>query len=117
MNSRLARLREQRDLILKHLQWIDQEIAVEDSTESPKKPEVPASDQPKPVESPTTDVIPAPAPTPIASGEMPVPALDPSDEGNVQSLKSDVRKGCLLYFGLAWVLLAAAVAIVYLAYS
>jgi hypothetical protein len=117
MNSRLAKLREQRDLILKHLQWIDQEIAAEDSVESSPEPKAPALVSPKPVQPETSDAISDPVPESATPGEIPVPKLDPTDEGNVQSLKSDVRKGCLLYFGLAWVLLAAAVAIVYLAYS
>ncbi len=101
MNSRLIKLRAQRELILKHLQWIDQEIADQAVVESGSPP-TPAED---PISGSMEETT-APA--------LPLEALE---EPNVRSLKSDVRKGCLLYFGLAWVALAAVVGVVYLIYN
>ena len=112
MNPRLAKLHEQRDLILKHLQWIDQEIAAENPAEAGRNPAAPV-----PIEVPPAEPKPAPiAETPQPSA-IPILPLDPTEEDNAQSLKSDVRKGCLLYFGLAWVILAGVVALVYLLYN
>lgn len=112
MNPRLAKLHEQRELILKHLQWIDQEIAAEDPAEVRRDPAAQV-----PIEVSAAEPKPAPvAETPQPSA-IPILPLDPTEEDNAQSLKSDVRKGCLLYFGLAWVILAGGGAVVYLLYN
>jgi len=108
MNSRLKKLRAQRELILKHLQWIDQEIADQAAAESGPPP-IPALDPPTPAEDPISGSM-----EETTAPALPLEALE---EPNVQSLKNDVRKGCLLYFGLAWVALAAVVGVVYLIYS
>jgi len=115
MTGRLQKLREQRDLILKHLQWIETEIA---------------SEEPASTDSQPTTVEPSPAPppsfqasetTPDTPDQEPVGALshpgEPLEAGGARSLKSQVRKGCLLYFGLAWLALGAIVGAVYLTYS
>jgi len=108
MNSRLIKLRAQRELILKHLQWIDQEIADQATAESGPPP-IPTPDPPVPAEDPISGSV-----EETTAPPLPLEALE---KINVQSLKSDVRKGCLLYFGLAWVALAAAVGVVYLIYN
>ena len=38
------------------------------------------------------------------------------EDTHVRSLKNDVRKGCLLYFGVAWAILLAVVGVIYLIY-
>ena len=109
MTDRLQKLREQRDLILRHLQWLDQEIALA----------APKSSTPDIAESAPTSIEPAGSKpvTPEPAVEMPPVLLpDPLEDSHVHSLKNDVRKGCLLYFGIAWLILLVGVGIIYLAY-
>ncbi|MEZ5278520.1 MAG: hypothetical protein R3F07_19215 [Opitutaceae bacterium] len=109
MTDRLQKLREQRDFILRHLQWLDEEIALE-------APQSSTTEICEPTPASVEPTGPGPA-TPAPVVEKP-PAIvpDPLEDSHVHSLKSEVRKGCLLYFGIAWVLLLAVVGIVYLVY-
>lgn len=116
MNPRLTKLNEQRELILKHLQWIDEEIAAESPDE--------LTPAPAPAVSPASalrqesSALPNPAPKVESreTAEIPVFLPDPVEEANVKSLKNGVRMGCLLYFGVACLLLAGVVALVYVVY-
>jgi len=107
MTPRLKNLREQRDLILKHLRWIETEIASEEPTPSGPPP------SPIPRTSDTTAV-----PEPV-SGPVGEPSIAPDllEEPKTGSLQNQVRCGCLIYFGLAWLLLAAVTGFIYLTYS
>jgi hypothetical protein len=111
MTLRLQKLREQRDLILKHLEWIDTEIASEEPVSVENEP-APARPPPPPISDTTLE--PEPVGDPI--GEMSI-APDPLEDRNVGRLQNQVRRGCLLYFGLAWLVLAAVTGFVYLTYS
>ena len=91
MTPRLQKLREQRDLILKHLQWLETEIVSEEPV-SVEKESAPT----RPPPSPVADTTPAPEPV----GDVPI-APDPLEDRNVGRLQNQVRRGCLLYFGLA----------------
>jgi len=115
MTGRLQKLREQRDLILKHLQWIETEIA---------------SEAPNSVEGKSIIIEPPSAPLPSVQTFAPPPdapnpkpvdpavlAADPLESTSARSLQSQVRKGCLVYFGLAWVVMAAVVGLIYFAYA
>lgn len=117
MNPRLAKLNEQRDLILKHLHWIDQEIAAEGPVGA--NPENERTVAPPTVlrEDPPEKSAPVPDSDSPASSSIPIFLPDPEEEANVKSLKSDVRKGCLIYFGVACLVLAAGVALIYVVYS
>lgn len=109
MTERLQKLREQRDIILRHLQWLDQEIAREGPHPSPSGigESTPAACE---LEESTTT-------TPAPAGGKPAAVLpDPMEDTHVRSLKNDVRKGCLLYFGIAWTILLALVGVIYLIY-
>ncbi len=107
MTPRHQKLREQRDLILKHLEWIETEIASEEPVSVEKRP-APMGPPPSPVADST------PVPEPI--GDMSI-APDPLEDTNVGLLQNQVRRGCLLYFGLAWLALAAVTGFIYLTYS
>ena len=112
MPDRLSELVRQRALILDHLAWLDREIA---------------SVTAKPVIPPLAPSPPSPAPPPAAIGAATVavtatpPNVLPTEEILDQyrvapaALKKDVRKGCLLYFVGAFVLLGVVVAILYFA--
>lgn len=114
MSDRLAELRRQRSLVIEQLTWLDREIQRESGT-APAAPApaivaaVPALATP-----PTAPVTPAPAPTTVAA----TPATAAADtfaelEVNPVSVHQDVKKGCLLYFAAAFVLLGALIALAY----
>lgn len=117
MNPRLTKLNEQRELILKHLQWIDEEIATESPNES--TPASIPSVSPAPALRQESPAQPKPSPKVESNetAEAPVFLPDPVEEANVKSLKNEVRMGCLLYFGVACLLLAGVLALVYVLYS
>ena len=54
---------------------------------------------------------------PSAVEKPPATLPDPLEDSHVHSLKKDVRKGCLLYFGIAWLILLVGVGIIYLVYQ
>ena len=113
--DRLAELRRQRALLQQHSDWLDREIAVAQAGATPVATPPPAS--PAAVISP----LPAPVPVPVP-GPAPAPALGATDPDTILSqyrsdesrLKTDVRKGCLLYSALAFVLLILGVFGLYL---
>ncbi len=128
MSDRLAELRRQRALLEEHLAWLDREIATE-AKQVPAARTVP----PEPVRrglaaATTTDANVAPtlnvvAPT-LAATTVPthpaVPAPSPDvlfDQYRVapDALKSDVRKGCFLYFTLALLFVGLGVAVLWMA--
>jgi hypothetical protein len=98
--DRLAELRRQRALLQQHSDWLDSEIAAAQAGAPPVAP--PPSATPSAVVS----ALPAPMPGPV-------PALDATDPDAILSqyrsdesrLKTDVRKGCLLYSAIAFLLL------------
>ncbi len=124
MSDRLQQLLRQRALLQEHLAWLDREIAAA-SESAPAKP-VPI-------------VRPAPASTPFvasqaaqilaassAASPFPPPAADVAPEvaavadeiiqqyhRGPDTTKTDVKKGCLLYFFAAFALVALAVVTLY----
>jgi hypothetical protein len=107
--DRLAELRRQRALLQQHSDWLDGEIAAAQAG-------LPPVANPPPAAASTTlsaAISPLPSPTP-----GPAPALDPdailsqyrSDESR---LKTDVRKGCLLYSAVAFGFLILGVFVLY----
>ncbi len=113
MSDRLAELQRQRALVQEHLAWLEREIAATGK----------ASDSPPPAASFTHPSFP---PTPAIPVSPVAPARPAPPEAHVDELlaqyrsapgavRKDVRKGCLLYFGLALVALAAGVAVLYFA--
>lgn len=125
MPDRLAELVRQRALVSEHLAWLDREIA---STSASAVPVVPLA--PSPALGAGPPAVPAPAPVSATDSPL-VPLPAPSSEPvlpdpdailnqyqlNPVSVKQDVRKGCLLYFAGAFVVLGLVIAILYLALS
>ena len=112
MSDRLNELRRQRALMQEHLAWLEAEISREAGGAGLLTP--------KPV--------PATTPTPRAdssagAASSMVPSLTPAEPTDFEAeailsqyssprgnIREDVRKGCLLYFGVALALVVAAVA-------
>ena len=121
MADRLSELARQRALLSEHLAWLDREIADETvkrlipkQLESAPPPVATVS----PLEStgPTALAgrVTPPVVVPTTAAVVPEPA-EILDQYRVtpSSVKQDVRKGCLLYFAAAFVLLGLVVVILY----
>ncbi len=92
MSDRLAELQRQRTLVQQHLTWLDREIAAAQPGPAPN---------PVPSPLPSGGNVIAPTITPLADADT-ILSQYRSEEA---SLKTDVRKGCLLYASLAFALL------------
>lgn len=119
MSDRLAELRRQRALVQEQLNWLDAEIrAAEQRSPSVAPVVTPAPPSPPPAPKP-------PASAPVALvGTPPAPAsaIDAMADAMLEEYKippkalhTGVKKGCLLYFAGALVLLILGVAVLYLA--
>jgi anti-sigma factor RsiW len=123
--DRLQELLQQRALLLQHLAWLDREIAAASGTPvapapAPVAPPAPSAPPRSPVSLPGPGyvasqgaaVLARTAPAPAAPAGEIVPGADEILEQYrvaPQSLQSDVKKGCLLYFFGAFALLALAI--------
>ena len=114
MPDRLQELLHQRAAIQAHLAWLDREIAQLRPTPSSQSA---AATQPLEKKSAS---LPAPdSPAPLAT----LPPLPPAEadpeailtryQQDTANLRTDVRKGCLLYFFGAFALLGFAIALFY----
>jgi hypothetical protein len=131
--DRLAELQRQRALLQEHLAWLEREIAAEMRGSPAASPASPSSSTGLPAQSfanlgtlPTSSVVATPASASLAaatgvSGPAAITSVvDPTLEvyrQDTASLKSDLRRGCLLYFGIAFALFAIAVTAFYFLYS
>lgn len=97
MSDRLSELRRQRALIEAHLAWLDREIAAA-STAGASVPPTAGSAK-----------VAAPVPNRAPLSEREMEALLQPYRASPQSVRQDVRKGCLLYFFLGLLLLALGV--------
>lgn len=127
MADRLAELLRQRALLQEHVAWLDREIAAASNSASPALA-APPTPGPRAALAPS---IPAP---PITVRHLPLAASAPviapaADAGATDpdvileqyrvapaALKTDIRKGCLLYFVGALVFVGLVVAGLYLAF-
>lgn len=131
--SRLDELRRQRTLLLDHLAWLDREIADANrgvdpaaarergelerpaATVASSLPSTPASLAAMPADAiiaTTIDVVP---PAPVIPSDLaatPEAILDQYRTAP-DMLRQDVRKGCFLYFALAFVLLGVGITALY----
>jgi len=114
MPSRLDELHRQRALLREHLAWLDREIAAAEN----------ASPAPAPAgtTAPALPAVPDLAPLPsVPSSDRPGPV--DADEmlaqyrTQSQDLRTDVRKGCFLYFTTAFLALGLLVAGLYFYFS
>lgn len=115
MPDRLAELVRQRALVQEHLAWLDREIA--QATPAPVAP------------APAAPPVPVPLPAPAVSEAGPAhvaesrPAMAEAAADEIieryrpspGSVRTEVRKGCLLYFVAAFVLLGLGTALLYFA--
>jgi hypothetical protein len=103
MSDRLSELRRQRTLAQEQLAWFDREIAREAESATPK----PVGGVAPSATAAAPSAAPAAA-TPAAATPAAIPIPDAIlDEYRVPSdaLQQNVKKGCLLYFALAFVVL------------
>jgi len=124
VSDRLTELQRQRALIQEQLAWLDREIAAEKGKAEPLSPPSPAAGmspprQPQPLRETPAASQPRPGPGAAAAAPLaPAPAVDAEAilakyETDPTSLKTDVRKGCLLYFAIAFAVVGLGVAILY----
>ncbi len=141
MNDRLEELREQKRILQTHLQWLEKEISTEAAREAPpESPPEPPEEEPagqvaaRPNSPIATSAftpgpslpetlqppvqIPAP-PAALEDPEVPLPAsVSPEDfEVDHHAVKSEVRRGCLIYLTLLTVIVLLSGVILYLVYS
>ena len=123
MSDRLDDLRRQRALVAEHLAWLDREIAA-------AQPAAPKPAPPAPVAAPAVPSTrkegfhapAAPATTPPGVARS-GPTKDDRQADDILSnyrvepnaMKSDIKKGCFLYFFGALALVALVVAVLYFA--
>lgn len=118
MSDRLAELRRQRALVQEQLNWLDAEIGAAEkrSPASPLVAALPKSVPPPP--PPASTVTPAAGVSTLPAASAIDPVADAMlEEYKVapEALRTDVRKGCLLYLVAAFALVIAGVAILYFA--
>ena len=114
-SERLQQLRRQRELAAEQLAWLDREIAAASGAPVPAPAEPPLV---RPVVSPT---MPVAAPAPAAPGLTPQAAADAEAilaqyRVEPDSMKSDVKKGCFLYFFAALAVVALVVVVLYFSF-
>lgn len=124
MPDRLSELARQRALVSEHLAWLDREIAEETVKRLASGEAAPSS----PSLTPAAPVVVQPPPPPVsipstasvepAAAGTPASAIEPDqliEQYRVEpsTVKSDVRKGCLLYFVGAFAVLGIVIAILY----
>jgi hypothetical protein len=114
MPDRLADLRRQRALVQDHLAWLDREIAEAAAATNVSPPAPPRSAVDDLVErSPAPRARISAVAMPEAANAIPVEALIEDYRVSPVSLKSDLRKGCLIYLACGLALLGVAVAALY----
>jgi hypothetical protein len=115
MPDRLQELLHQRASIQAHLAWLDREIAqlrptpASQSTAATQPLEKTSASLPAP-DSPAASVITLP---PLPPAEADPEAILTRYQQDTANLRTDVRKGCLLYFFGAFALLGFAIALFY----
>ncbi|MCC7413607.1 MAG: hypothetical protein IT495_18490 [Gammaproteobacteria bacterium] len=117
MSDRLAELVRQRALVQEHLAWLNREIAHAADAAKSATAAVPTA---APVPATTASAPPAAKPRAPAASPASPRAIDADEiiaqyQATPANLKQDVRKGCLLYFSAALVLLGLVVTVLYIA--
>ncbi len=100
MSDRLAELQRQRALLQEHLAWLDREIAAETGSRPARTF---ATEKPAIISATVSG----------SSGTVDAEGIIAKYASEPKSLKENVRKGCFLYFALAFVALALAVVALY----
>jgi hypothetical protein len=112
VSDRLEEFRRQRDVLRRHLDWLDREIA--DLVGSPAEP--PPASAPYPPEA--APYPPASQAAPTAPGarvsDLDAEAILAEYRRPPADLQRQTRLGCFIYFGVALAILALVVAAVYI---
>jgi len=115
MSDRLAELVRQRALVQEHLAWLNREIAAvaEAKKGQPAKETIP----PTPASTDSAKATPMSAANPISAADVPTEANEiiARYQATPATVRQDVRKGCLLYFATAVVVLGLVVVGLYFA--
>ena len=98
MSDRLKDLQRQRAIALEQLAWLDREIAAQSGQPAP----APAPAWPAPV-------APAATPPPAAHTEAVAEEILANYQNDPINVKSNVKRGCFLYFFLAFAVVGLAV--------
>jgi hypothetical protein len=114
MSDRLQELLQQRALLQSHLAWLDREIAA--ASGQPLSP--PPSHRSPELDTPGKNASPAVSPPTRPSSASLAPESDAEEilaqyRQETGSLQTDVRKGCLLYFFGAFLLLGLVLTVFY----
>jgi len=120
MPDRLQELRRQRALVADHLAWLDREIAADPAATAPG-PGAPSPAAPVPVVPPVRLPASLPAQPSVAGENSPVEAVVAAEADAIledyrvapDELKTDVKKGCFLYFFAALAFVALGVVVLY----
>ena len=123
MSDRLTELFRQRALVAEHLAWLDREIArlgnapAAHPGQAAPAPSAPAATPAPAIPDALRAAIPATTtpPTGVATDAATPPAEEIPEQYRFSptTVHQDVRKGCLLYFAAAFVVLGLVVAILY----
>ena len=105
MSERLNKLFRQRTLLQEHLAWLEQEISAENSPAAKSAPNV-STRPPMPLARSLDQAA-------TAQIDAETEALLAKHQNETNSLKSKLRLGCFMYFGLALLLLGVSVAGLY----
>jgi len=117
MSDRLDELVRQRALVQEHLAWLNREIAnaaeaAKATTAAPPAPLSPAGARAVP---PAVTLAASPAAPTTGVGPIEADEIMAQYQATPGNVKQDVRKGCLLYFSAALVLLGLVVTVLYFA--
>ncbi len=102
MSDRSDELRRQREIVRQHLAWLDRELAAQEAVPA-TEPEPSVSPQHFSVEASDTD---RDAESILAEFRRPAPAIE-----------AQAKKGCILYFSIAVVLMLTAATVILYIYS
>lgn len=117
MSDRLAELVRQRALVQEHLAWLNREIATaaeaaKSATAAPPAPLPLAGANAAP---PAANLAPTVMARATGSGAVEADEIIARYQATPANVKQDVRKGCLLYFSAALLLLGLVVTVLYFA--
>jgi len=110
MDPRIDKLLRQRNLLREHLNWIEEEIVAARSDAAPLMHECRTESSATDSVNPTTEPAPAPAPAVDSIADAVVP------EPDTRNVQSEVRAGCMFYFGIATAALGLLIAYIYWRY-
>lgn len=117
MDDRLAELKRQRAAISAHLAWLDREIVAAEGIAPPSTPALPSTPPAAAPIAPAPSFATSSAAAPTGEGPTSIAPAPVFPEIDTRSIKSDVRRGCLVYIALGLVAAGMLVGLVYWRYG